>query len=166
MKPNLTKIDIPLQERKKAIHEVSGIRKNISTLQYTLFKIVEKKVLDENNYRYRIELIEDSEIFKVHFPSQPITPGSCILDMAKELIEDFLNKRMTLKEANHIRFFSPISPVTDPIIDFCFEKKVNENEVETTAAPVIYKVSLVIREKDATEEEGILAEMLLVLEEK
>ena len=162
MKPDLAPINISLKERKKAIHNVSKVKNDFDSLQYNLYMIDDKKLINEEVHRYRIALKEDCEIFKVHFPSLPVVPGSCILDMAKELIEDFLDKKMALKEVHNIRFYTPVSPVTDPMIDFYFEKEdslVNENLLDP-----FYRVFLVLRKKDTLQDESILAEMHLVLE--
>ena len=168
MKPELVKIDVSLKERKNAIHSVSKIKNNFDSLQDNLYAIVDKKIINEEVYRYRIAFKEDCEIFKAHFPSQPITPGSCILDIAKELIEDFLNQEMILREVHNIRFYSPLSPATDPVVDFYFEKEelpVDQNSKEQTL-DTFYRTSLVLRKKDTLQDENILAEMHLVLQEK
>ena len=162
MKANFSKINISLKERKEAIHNASKIRNKFDSLQHNLYTIENKKIINENVYRYRIVLKEECEIFKVHFPSLPVVPGSYILDMAKELIEDFQNQKMMLREANNIRFYSPIHLNTDPIIDFYFEKE-EENSEEQLFDP-FYRVFLVIRKQDTLQEENILAEMHLVLE--
>ena len=165
---DLAKIHISLKERKKAIHDVSNIRDKFDSLYHNLYKVLEAKVINENVYRYRIAIEEDCEILKVHFPSQPIIPGSCILDIAKELIEDFQNQEMILREVNNIRFRTLLSPATDPVIDFYFEKEelpvdedLNESMIDS-----FYRVFLVLRRKDTLLEEGMLAEMHLVLESR
>ena len=166
MKPELAKIDVSLQERKKAIHNVSKIRDDFDSLQGNLYTIADKKILNEEVYRYRIDFNEDCEIFKVHFPSQPIAPGGCVLDIAKELIEDFLNQKMSLKEARDIRFYGLLSPTVS--VDFYFEKEelpVDKDAEEQKIEP-FYRVFVVLRKKDTLQDSGILAEMHLVLQEK
>ena len=168
MEPNLIKIDISLKERKEAIHSVSKIKNEFVSLQHNLYIIENKKIINENVYRYRINFIEECQIFKVHFPSQPIVPGSCIVDIVKELIEDFQNQKMALKEANNICFYSLLSPITDPVLDFYFEEEElpdNEN-LEEHLFSHLYKVFLLLRKKDTLQDEGVLAEMHLVLEPK
>ena len=164
MKPELAQINISLKERKKAIHSVSKIKNNFDSLLGNLYTLVDKKIINEEVCRYRTALKADCEIFKVHFPSMPITPGSCILDMAKELVEDFLAMKMSLKEVNNIRFYDPISPATDSEIDFYFEKE--EPATEKDIENFLHRIYLVLRKKDTLQDEGILAEMHLVLTEK
>ena len=41
-----------------------------------------------------IRLIEDSPIYKAHFPTQPITPGACVVQMSVEMYEEFMGSRV------------------------------------------------------------------------
>jgi len=161
MKPELAQINVSLKERKKAIHNVSKIKNNFDSLQNNLYTLVNKKIINEEVCKYRIALKAECEIFKVHFPSTPIIPGSCILDMAKELVEDFVNMKISMREVNNIRFYDPISPITDSEIDFYFEKEesVTEKNIENS----LHKVYLVLRKKDTLQDEGVLAEMHLLV---
>lgn len=49
-------------------------------------------------------------IFKGHFPEQPVVPGVCMLQMIKELVELNLNKDLSIIEADNIKFLAIIDP--------------------------------------------------------
>ena len=59
---------------------------------------------------YSIELNDACFIYKAHFPGQPITPGVCIVQMVKELLEDFLHKTLTIASVKNVKFLSVLSP--------------------------------------------------------
>ena len=57
-----------------------------------------------------IELDEQHDIFKGHFPSQPVLPGVCMLQMVKEILAFFFNYKVQLLKAEDIRFFAMVDP--------------------------------------------------------
>jgi 3-hydroxyacyl-[acyl-carrier-protein] dehydratase len=60
-------------------------------------------------------------IFSGHFPGQPVLPGVCMIQIAKELLEDALKKELALIKADQIKFLT----VIDPRQTVTFEAKVN-----------------------------------------
>ena len=54
-----------------------------------LYHIVSKDVVDAS-IRYNIHLDASHFIYQAHFPDEPITPGVCIIQIAKELLEEHL----------------------------------------------------------------------------
>ena len=52
-----------------------------------------------------VVLLDDSEIYKAHFPGFPVTPGVCIIGMA-------------VAEAKDIKFVTPIFPKGETVVDF------------------------------------------------
>ena len=59
---------------------------------------------------YRIRLNPGHEIYKAHFPEQPITPGVIIVRMAMELLSEALGRKAHLVGAPNIKFSSPLFP--------------------------------------------------------
>lgn len=50
------------------------------------------------------------EIFKGHFPSQPIVPGVCLLEMQKEILQQLLNEKLCLQSAPMVKFLTMFIP--------------------------------------------------------
>lgn len=50
------------------------------------------------------------DIFKGHFPGNPVVPGVCMMQMIKEVLEDHLDKKLQLVKADNIKFLSFIDP--------------------------------------------------------
>lgn len=57
-----------------------------------------------------VELNPDHVIFEGHFPQVPVVPGVCMMQMVKELAEDFTGQRLRLSKADHLKFLAIINP--------------------------------------------------------
>ena len=84
-------------------------------LKNSIYKIIGKE--DEGDvFNYTIQLIPSCFIYQAHFPGEPITPGVCIVQIGKELIEELLaeqtSKPQTLEiiKVKNVKFLSIISP--------------------------------------------------------
>ncbi len=58
----------------------------------------------------QLELNPAHHIFEGHFPGQPVVPGVCMVQMIKEILEQTLEKRVQLEQADYIKFLSVIDP--------------------------------------------------------
>ena len=61
-------------------------------LKNNLYKIIRKEGVGPV-VNYAIELIPSCVIYAAHFPGEPITPGVCIVQMGKELVEELLSEQ-------------------------------------------------------------------------
>lgn len=64
-----------------------------------------------------VQLHKDHEVFKGHFPGSPVMPGVCMIQMIKELTEQFLNKALFLNMATNVKFMAVINPEINPVIE-------------------------------------------------
>ena len=55
-------------------------------------------------------LNESHDIFNGHFPGQPVVPGVCMMQSVKELVERHVKQKLTLVEADNMKFLSVIDP--------------------------------------------------------
>jgi len=53
---------------------------------------------------------ESSEIFKGHFPGQPVAPGACMLQTVKEIVAEALDAPIRLAKADNIKFLNMVTP--------------------------------------------------------
>ena len=70
-----------------------------------LYTIVAKDIPDDK-ISYNIKLDANHFIYQAHFPIEPITPGVCIIQIAKELLEDSLAKRLKIYLVKNVKFLS------------------------------------------------------------
>ena len=57
-----------------------------------------------------ITLNPTHDIFKGHFPGQPVVPGVCMMQMVKEVLEGYADKKLRLIKADNVKFLSFIDP--------------------------------------------------------
>ena len=65
---------------------------------------------DEATLTYGVRLHPEWPIYLAHFPGHPITPGVCIVQMVKELLQETEKRSLRLCRAKHIKYMAIISP--------------------------------------------------------
>lgn len=73
---------------------------------------------DDDKVIATIRINEDHDIFKGHFPGNPVLPGVCIIQIVKELMEEVCNKELQLIEAGNIKYLAFINPLMNKILNF------------------------------------------------
>jgi 3-hydroxyacyl-[acyl-carrier-protein] dehydratase len=93
---------------------------------YTVKQVIE---YDKSRLSVLIVLNLSHEIFKGHFPGNPILPGVCAIQILKEVLIDYLGFKLILKNAGSIKFLSFINPGVNRLIKFDIElnEKGNDN---------------------------------------
>ncbi|MBR4389956.1 MAG: hydroxymyristoyl-ACP dehydratase [Prevotella sp.] len=79
-----------------------------------------KKAQEGESWQCEITLNPASFIYQAHFPSEPITPGACLLQIARELLEDILHESLEIVYIKDVKFRSVIRPEEMPSIIYCF----------------------------------------------
>lgn len=101
---------------------------------YQLIKIAE----EENWIKAMVELNKSDDIFKGHFPNQPILPGVCMMQMVREILETFFEQKLQLLKADDIRFSAMVDPTKDTqlTIQTHFNRVNNELQTKTKIVKV------------------------------
>ena len=82
-----------------------------------LYTVKSTDKIDDNTIKFKIELNPTNEIFEGHFPNNPIMPGVCMIQIIKELTEDFESKQLFLSKVSNVKFMAIINPFINPILD-------------------------------------------------
>lgn len=90
-------------------------------LKNSLYTIADKR-MEGSGIFYQILLDKNHFIYKAHFPNEPITPGVCIIQIAKELLEDYLHEEYEISHVRNIKFLSVLSPLSTPSVAYVFDK--------------------------------------------
>ena len=61
-------------------------------------------------WRVSVELNPGHEIYRGHFPGQPVMPGVCTLSMVKECVEEIVGKKLLLRTIRECKFLASILP--------------------------------------------------------
>jgi len=82
----------------------------------------------DNQLKAIIELNPEHDVFKGHFPNNPVTPGVCMLQILKELAEQATNTNLFIKECSNVKFMALINPEINAVLAISIDiNKVEEN---------------------------------------
>lgn len=85
---------------------------------------------EEDKVTATIKIQEDHEIFKGHFPGNPVLPGVCLVQILKELMVQVFNRELMLAHAGNIKYLAFINPLVNNILQFEIQyKRVGESEI-------------------------------------
>jgi len=104
------------------------------TLNNYLYKVLNVKETPEKA-SYSISLNQECPIYKAHFPTMPITPGACILQMVEELLEDHLKMNLQTAGVKNAKFLRVLKP-TDEVICVYFVQIQKQKQVIKAQATV------------------------------
>jgi 3-hydroxyacyl-[acyl-carrier-protein] dehydratase len=90
-------------------------------LRDSFFSIISHTVADNHSVYFTVGLNPEHVIYKVHFPNYPITPGVCIIQIAKELFSFFRQTELMVRKIKTVKFLYPIIPTTHSIINYKME---------------------------------------------
>lgn len=71
---------------------------------------------------FDVKLNSECFIYKAHFPGEPVTPGVCIVQMGKELLEELVGCQLDIVRVKNVKFLSVLSPTDDTVVTFCVKK--------------------------------------------
>ncbi|WP_114939489.1 3-hydroxyacyl-ACP dehydratase [Mucilaginibacter endophyticus] len=89
--------------------------------------------IDGNLLKTTITLNPTHDIFKGHFPGNPVVPGVCMMQMIKEVLESYLSKKLKLVKADNIKFLSFIDPNQHGQVGLQVKMSVVNEQVKTDA---------------------------------
>ena len=69
---------------------------------------------DGNSYSASIRLNKEHDIFKGHFPGNPVTPGVCMMQIIKELVEKVTAQKLFMFKSSNVKFMALINPEINP----------------------------------------------------
>ena len=75
----------------------------------------------------RIRLRPESEIFKAHFPDNPVTPGVCQVGIIEELVEKICGFKLFLKEVKLLKYTDILRPSKEEV-EVRFDKLEEEED--------------------------------------
>ena len=117
--------------------------------------IVKNKQIEGTTARFEISFNSEHPIYAAHFPSNPITPGVCLINICKELTESVLEKSLLLQIVKNVKFLQLINPNENPNVSVQISIAKNEFEYKINASicganeSVFAKLSLVFQSINA-----------------
>ena len=77
-----------------------------------------------------VHLNKNHEIFKGHFPGNPVMPGVCMIQIIKELTEEAIGKDLFLTVSSNIKFMAIINPKKNPDLKLTIDINEENGEVK------------------------------------
>lgn len=112
-------------------------------LKDDFYSLVEGTCDTEGNYLCKLRLNASHEIYQAHFPGNPITPGACIVQIAKELSELMIDKSIIITEIKNLKFLNVIIPHEFPEVDFQLTFIRNEENKALSAKVLVFAGEMV-----------------------
>jgi len=80
------------------------------------FYTIKSKKTNENQINYTFEILINNkhDIFKGHFPDNPIMPGVCMMQIIKEITESVVGKKLFMEKCSNVKFLAIINPEINP----------------------------------------------------
>ena len=97
---------------------------------------IEGRSAAEGAVAYDIRLQPDHFIYQAHFPGEPITPGVCVIQIAKELLEEHLGRPLAIRAVKNVKFLAVVSPVEHPQVRYSFRSLQASPEAVTAQVDV------------------------------
>lgn len=107
-------------------------------LKNNLYTIARKQLEEGfSGSLYELELIPSSVIYQAHFPGEPITPGVCIVQMGKELVEDALQQELHISYVKNVKFLSILTPMQSASATFLLQKITSSEDGKEVKAQIV-----------------------------
>ena len=95
-------------------------------------QIIDK--ISDTKYVAQILLNEKHDVFKGHFPGNPVTPGVCMMQIIKELTQNITGFSLQLKSSSNVKFMALINPEVTPELKLELEITSIEHDVKVKNA--------------------------------
>lgn len=82
------------------------------------FTLLDQQPQQDGSILFTVKLNPDCEVYKGHFPGNPVCPGVCNLQMLKECVEHHTNKSLIISDIKQCRYTAILSPLTQSILNF------------------------------------------------
>ncbi|MBD3905925.1 3-hydroxyacyl-ACP dehydratase [Chryseobacterium sp. Ch-15] len=102
----------------------------MQTILTDFYTLKSSEKTENGSFIANISLNKDHDIFKGHFPGNPVTPGVCMMQIVKELTEEFTGKKLFLKSASNVKFMAIINPFETPDLTLQLDIKESEEEIK------------------------------------
>lgn len=79
-------------------------------------------------FEAKIELNTNHEVYKGHFPEQPVVPAVIQLQIAKELLEDVMQAKLMMEKVIQVKYLNLIIPKEYPELIFIFKNSTTEDD--------------------------------------
>lgn len=102
-------------------------------LRDTFFTLLSSEEAEKGRI-YRIFLHPSHPVFQAHFAGHPIMPGACIVQIVKELAEDYFGRSLFTTTIRNTKFLRVINPLESQAVSVKLVFTPNEEKRFTVTA--------------------------------
>lgn len=103
--------------------------KNKKMVLKDFYNVLEEEKTGDSKYNVTILVNEKHEIFKGHFPGNPIMPGVCMIQIIKELTEKITESTLMIQTLSNVKFMALINPEKNPELRLEFDITITEDDL-------------------------------------
>ncbi|ADX68269.1 3-hydroxyacyl-ACP dehydratase [Weeksella virosa] len=107
---------------------------------HKFYTVISNEEKTENSYQVLIELNKNHSIFEGHFPGNPVTPGVCMIQIIKELVEEITQQKWRLNKLSNVKFMAIINPQEHPILHISLDIQKYHNRLRVKGMTVYESV--------------------------
>lgn len=78
------------------------------------YKVLSEEKTGDSKYNITILINEKHNVFKGHFPGNPIMPGVCMIQIIKELTASITKSTLIIQTLSNVKFMALINPEVTP----------------------------------------------------
>lgn len=105
------------------------LEKNKIMVLKDFYKVLSEEKTGDAKYNIRILVNANHEVFKGHFPGNPIMPGVCMIQIIKELTESITKSSLMIQTLTNVKFMALINPETNPELRLELDITVTEDDL-------------------------------------
>jgi 3-hydroxyacyl-[acyl-carrier-protein] dehydratase len=97
-------------------------------LQNKLYSIISTERLTKTTTGIVLQINPAHDIFRGHFPEQPVMPGVCQMQILTEVASELIGRKLKVKTASNIKFLAMLDPRSCGEVKLEVEVKSNTEE--------------------------------------
>lgn len=83
-----------------------------------MYEVLTLSKVDDSTFEASVKINKTHEIFKGHFPNNPVTPGVVMLQILKNCVESHLNVPLLMHKTSNVKFLALVNPEVDNVLNF------------------------------------------------
>lgn len=96
------------------------------------FYKIEELQFVESGFKATVKLNPKHDVYKGHFPEQPVVPGVIQLQIVKELVEEVTQLKLMMTEVMQVKYLIPVIPDKNARLTFTVTNTaIAENQIKS-----------------------------------
>ena len=93
------------------------------------YNVLSEEKTGDSKYSITILINEKHDVFKGHFPGNPIMPGVCMIQIIKELTAAITKSTLIIQTLSNVKFMALINPEVTPELRLELEITTTEDDL-------------------------------------